>query len=384
MRKLLLGAGLLLVMGLFWSALSWSAMPAAEQGTLNLADALSDDSGQFATVQPGRSFSFPTDHGEHPEHKTEWWYFTGNLKDAQGQEYGFQLTFFRAGLPLTENVAATGPWSPREVFMAHLALSEVATKRFSSFERFSRRSHGLSGVETRQDTLSIWLEDWKAERTPDGRWRLTASERGEDEREVALRLQLDELKPPVLQGEQGYSRKGPLPEHSSYYVSLTRLSASGTLQLDDQSVAVGGFAWFDHEWSSSALAPGLVGWDWFSLQLDDGWELMLYLLRYQDGKLEPASSGVLVDPTGQTSPLTLSDFEVQVNAYHTSPRGVPYPAAWTIEVPSRQLTLKLHPTLPDQEMSSGVPYWEGAVRAQGRREGQPIHASGFVELTGYE
>lgn len=383
MRAALIGLGLVVLLGLVWTAADWRAAPPQSVETIDLRGAMSDQSGSFATVTPGRKFSFPADHGEHPEFKTEWWYFTGNLKDDQSREYGYQLTVFRAGLNPPEGPLSTSPWSSRDVFMAHFALSQVDQGKFHSFERFGRRSLGLSGVKASEDGLSIWLEDWRMRRAPDGLWRLSASETAENGATLELLLELSESKPPVLQGDGGYSRKGPRPEHASYYVSLTRLSTSGVLRLEGQEIAVRGSSWFDHEWSSSALAPGLVGWDWFSLQLDDGWDLMIYLLRDEDGKLEPASSGTLIDPEGQARPLTLDQFKVEVTAHQTSPRGVRYPSAWTILLPSHGLELRLTPTLADQEMASGVPYWEGAVRASGERNGRPVLGSGFVEMTGY-
>ena len=360
----------------------WQASPSSIAAGINLGQALSDEEGHYATVTPGRKFVFPADHGEHPDFKTEWWYFTGNLRDQAGTAYGYQLTFFRAGLPSPADVASS-PWSSADVMMAHFAVSDGQEMTFHPYERFSRRALELAGVRQDEQGLEVWLESWRLHRSAGGRWTLRAEETLPDGSPLALELELSESKPPVLQGQDGYSSKGPRPEHSSYYVSLTRLATRGRLTFGERQVDVEGLSWFDHEWSSSAMAPGLVGWDWFSLQLEDGWDLMLYLLRYEDGRLEPASSGTLVAPDGETTRLSLADFQVEVEDRRTSPRGVSYPSLWTVTLPSRSLVLRLAPRLSDQEMDSGVPYWEGAVTVEGEREGKPLGGSGFVEMTGY-
>lgn len=364
--------------------LRWQAAPPATiAASIDLQSALSDAAGSFATVVPGRPFSFPADHGEHPEFKTEWWYFTGNLSDQAGLAYGYQLTFFRTGLATPAGKVAQGPWTPDAVMMAHFAVSDPEGGKFHPFQRFSRPSLGLAGVKSNSAGLSVWLEQWRMERSADGHWKLLATETTPDGQPLSLELTLEEQKPPVLQGQQGYSRKGPDPAQASYYVSLTRLASAGELSFGNRRLAVRGLSWFDHEWSSSAMAPGLAGWDWFSLQLDDGWDLMLYLLRYQDGRVEPASSGSLVSPDGTKTHLSLADFRVSVESHHTSAEGVRYPSSWTVELPASATELKLTPRLADQEMTGSVKYWEGAVTAKGQRAGKAVRGSGFVEMTGY-
>lgn len=374
----------ILLLALGWTVLRGQSAPPELSARIDLVKALSDEAGEFAAVTPGRRFSFPADHGEHPEFKTEWWYFTGSLKDGEGRDYGYQLTFFRSGVARPEHPAAGSAWAPSDIMMGHFAVSDAEGQGFFPFERFARRAVGLSGVTLEGGKVSVWLEDWRMERSPSGGWSLRASETLPDGRPLVLELALEESKPPVLQGADGYSRKGPLPEQASYYVALTRLASRGVLTLGQRRLEVSGSSWYDHEWSSSPLAPGLVGWDWFSLQLDDGWELMVYLLRHEDGRLEAASSGSLIAPDGTKSALSLSEFRVEVKEHHRSPRGVEYPSRWTIRVPGRGLDLQLKPRLLDQEMSSGVPYWEGAVMLEGSRDGKPVTGSGFVEMTGYD
>lgn len=371
---------MLAVIGAIWR---WQALPPEPiSAGIDLGAALSDDSGDFAKVIPGHRLSLPSDHGEHPDFKTEWWYFTGNLQDSSGHPYGYQLTIFRSGLARPQGALADSAWTPKDVMMGHFAVSDLDRGQFYPYQRFARRSLGLSGVRW-DGALSVWLEDWRMERAADGRWTLRASETLPGGEPLQLELRLSEAKPPVLQGQDGYSRKGPAPEHASYYVSITRMPSEGTLTLGDRVLDVRGLSWFDHEWSSSALAPGLVGWDWFSLQLEDGWEIMLYLLRYQDGRTESASSGALIAPDGSKVPLALSDFEVKVESRHRSARGVEYPSGWTIRLPGHSMLLRVRPRLLDQEMAGEISYWEGAVTVQAERAGQMVEGSGFVEMTGY-
>lgn len=385
MRSLLTTLAVLgMALTLVWLIIKWQDAPAERSPGIDLSQALSDEAGAFAEATPGRRFTFPDDHGEHPEMKTEWWYFTGNLKDAAGKWYGYQLTFFRAGQVPPEGPVSDSPWNPRDVMMAHFAVSDPEHGAFYPYERFARRALGLAGVESTQKGLAVWLEDWRMDRGQDGSWHLEASDTLPEGAALKLALTLKEGKPPVLQGQGGYSRKGPESRHASYYVSLTRMPTTGSLTLGTDTLSVAGLSWFDHEWSSQAMAPGLVGWDWFSLQLDDGWDLMLYLLRYEDGHLETASSGSLVAPDGTKTALALEDFQVEVTGRHASPRGVSYPSAWTLTLPHHGLSLRLVPRTPDQEMASGVPYWEGAVSFQGEHYGRPVQGSGFVEMTGYQ
>ncbi len=342
-----------------------------------------DSAGEFAEVVPGRAFEFPRDHGEHPEFKTEWWYFTGHLACAEsGREFGYQFTIFQSGLSGEQRSASPSAWAADQRGMGHFALSDLKTERFMSFERYSRRALGLAGVEGTR----IWLEDWSAERAGGaefGTWRVRAQGQQEGIGPVAVDLELVEVKPPVLQGQEGYSQKGPEPQHASYYVALTRLATSGEVGLGAERFSVSGSSWYDHEWSSEAMASGIVGWDWFSLQLDDQRELMLYLLRREDGTIEPASSGSWIEADGSKTHLSLEDFSLEVLSTRSAPSSRVYPSRWRIAVPSLGLELQVEPRLDDQEMSTGVVYWEGAVQVVGSSPQGSISGLGFVEMTGY-
>jgi predicted secreted hydrolase len=261
--------------------------------------------------------------------------------------------------------------------MAHLALSDVARGRFYAYERFSRDAAGLAGASG--DPFRVFLEDWSAAGSgPEGMTMHLRAAEGE----VALDLILESQKPPALQGNQGLSQKGPTPGNASFYYSLTRMLTTGTIRVDGQTYAVGGLSWMDHEWGTSALEAGAVGWDWFSLQLDDGYDLMYAQVRTPTSV--SYSFGSLVDPAGRVTPLDPAEVQLEVLATWRSPASQAlYPARWRLSVPGLALRLELEPRLANQELPVSVVYWEGAVRIQGSRQGQPVTGSGFVELTGY-
>jgi predicted secreted hydrolase len=333
----------------------------------------------FEMPRPGRVWSFPQDHGAHPEYKTEWWYYVGHLKATSGESFGYQLTFFRVALRKPDPEARS-TWSLHTVYFAHLALTDPARRTFFFREKSGRGALGLSGATA--GAMKVWIDDWRAELEGE-EFHLLAQDGG-----LGLDLVLKPMKPPALHGEGGLSRKSGKSDAASHYYSLPRLDTRGTIFVDGRQVAVTGESWMDHEFFSQALAPNLSGWDWFSLQLADGWEVMLYLLRHQDGSVDPASSGTLIDPQGQTRHLNLADFTVKPTGAWTSPHSrTKYPAGWEIMIPGAGYRLTLTPTLPDQEIRSQAPanvtYWEGQVKIQGVKNGAPVAGLGYAELTGY-
>jgi predicted secreted hydrolase len=330
----------------------------------------------FARALAPRAFSFPADHGPHPELRTEWWYWTGNLATPEGRRFGFQLTFFRNALAPRMPPRASA-WAARDVYLAHFTLTDVAGGRFRSFERVRRGALGLAGA--RALPFRVWLDDWRATADPGGGMRLAAAADG-----IAIDLALSPGKPPVLQGDRGLSRKGAAPGQASYYYSLTRMPARGRVRAGGEVFSVAGLAWMDREWSTSSLGPDQEGWDWFSLQLADGRELMFYRLRRRGGGDDPASQGTLVERDGTYRPLRRSDVAIEPLGRWTSPRsGARYPARWRLRVPSAGLDLAVRPLLADQELDTSFRYWEGAVSVAGSEGGQPVAGSGYVELTGY-
>jgi predicted secreted hydrolase len=343
--------------------------------TVAVREALASEGTGFARALVPRPFSFPADHGPHPEFRTEWWYYTGNLQTATGRHFGFQLTFFRIALA-PDAVVRASAWATRQLYVAHFAITDVVGGRFHAFSRTNREALGLAGASA--TPYRVWVDGWSAE--GDGASaRLRAAEG-----DMALDLELSSAKAPIAQGDRGLSRKGAEPGNASFYYSITRMPARGIIRVGGETLEVSGAAWMDREWSTSALAPGVEGWDWFALQLDDGRELMFYLLRRRDGTIDPFSAGTLIAADGRTQPLDATDVRVETLAHWTSPRsGVRYPARWRLSVLSFDVRLELTPRLADQELLVGTRYWEGAVAVAGSDRGRPLMGQGYVELVGY-
>jgi predicted secreted hydrolase len=321
---------------------------------------------------------FPADHGPHLDYQTEWWYYTGNLVTAGGGRFGYQLTTFRRALaPPPSRTERESAWAADQVYMGHFALTDVAGGRYRAFERFARGAAGLAGAQAAP--YYVWLEDWRVEEVEPGVMRMHAAQE-----DLALDLVLTDQKGPIPQGDRGHSPKGPGPGNASYYYSLTRLETSGTVQVGEAGYQVSGLSWMDHEWSTSSLTDDQLGWDWFSIQLNDGSELMVFQLRQEDGGIDPFSSGTFVAPDGGTRHLGRDDFEIRVDDNWRSPHtGATYPAGWTVTVPAVDLMLEIEPQLADQELTVSYAYWEGAVRVEGERAGQAVGGNGYVEMTGY-
>ncbi len=307
---------------------------------------------QFRRALPGYVFSFPRDHFSHDAYRTEWWYYTGHLRADNGLEYGYQVTFFRSGLAGAEQ--SPSRWAARNLYLAHFAISDIPRKTFRYFERLNRGALGQAGAS--QTDFHVWIGDWEVK--GDGSiQRLQARDGG-----FAVDLALTALKPPIVNGEEGISRKGAGEGQASHYYSMTRLKTEGKLTVSGRTFQVTGLSWMDHEFGSAELAPDQVGWDWFSLQFDDDTELMLYLIRQKDGSPDPSSAGTWVAADGRSTHLKLQDFRVEVLDRWQSPqsRGV-YPMKWRVHVPSKELEVIVTPAFPDQELittrSSQVTYW---------------------------
>jgi len=371
------GEGLFMLLALLLLTLSLVACGPKESGVETGTAALRKaDTAGFERATSIRPFVFPQDHGPHPDYRDEWWYVTGNLDGPDGRRFGFQITFFRQGLKRGATGRASG-WAANEAYMAHLALADVSGGTYTSFERFSRAAMGLAGAQA--EPFKVWLDDWRIEAPPAGGfpWRLQARQDG-----VALDLELNPLTPPILNGEQGLSRKSAEPGNASYYYSFPRMKTQGKLSVAGQTMAVTGLAWLDREWGTSMLADNQAGWDWFSLQLNDGSELMFYRLRRQDGTVEPASAGMLIGPDGQARPLAKDEIGIESLAFWDSPGGGRYPARWKLTVKPTGQILDVRPVLADQEFRHDARYWEGAVDVSDPATGQGI-GRGYVELTGY-
>lgn len=333
----------------------------------------------FARADGPVEIRFPEDNGPHPDFLTEWWYYTGNLSAEDGRHFGFELTFFRRALapPAALPADRISNWAADQLYMAHFSFADIEADQFYAFERFSRGAAGLSGAVAQP--YEVWLEDWTVTRLADGTYRLYAAQD-----ELRIELNLTDTKGPILHGIDGYSRKGQEPGNASYYISQTRLAAEGAVQLEDRMYRVEGQAWMDHEYSTIALSPDQVGWDWFSIQLDDGTELMLFQVRQEDGEIAEFSSATFIAADASTTALSNADFTITVLDEWESPNsGAVYPSAWTIDIPSLDLELDIQPYMEDQELRVSFTYWEGAVQVSGSRSGSEVNGSGYVELTGY-
>lgn len=334
----------------------------------------------LVSALPGYHFQFPQDHFNHPNYQTEWWYYTGNLQSADGHHYGYELTFFRqvnAQAPKSESV-----WSAEQVYLAHLALSDVDGQHFEHYERLSRAGPGLAGADL--GTRSYWNGNWRV------RW---ISDAGVQELEAVapdftLRLKLEPAKPFVIHGVDGIVQKGAGVGNASHYISFTRLVSEGTLRRGSNVMAVKGTSWMDHEFFTVPQDADLQGWDWFAVQLDNGEELMLYEERSKSGAVSRYSSGTLIDAQGRTRHLTAEDFKLTPGRiWRSEQSGARYPVEWKLEVPSVGISLSERTRLDGQELvgrQGGVKiYWEGAVEYWGVAQGQGVHGVGYLEMTGY-
>ncbi|NLE53042.1 MAG: carotenoid 1,2-hydratase [Chloroflexi bacterium] len=368
-------ASVALIVSSVLAARSGTGTPAEQSAALPAVAAPHVDA--FARAVEPREWSFPADHGAHPEYQTEWWYYTGNLATRDGRRFGYQFTIFRRALAPDE-MASDSEWRSNQAFMAHFTVTDVSGEVFYQAQRFSRGAANLAGAEG-EPRYRVWLDDWAVEARDDAAVSTTLRARSP---EVAIDLALEQVKPPALQGDGGLSPKSNEPGNASYYYSLSRLETSGTISVGETAYPVEGLSWMDHEFSTSALGANAQGWDWFGLHLDDGRDLMLGQIRLQDGGVEPAFGGLLIEPDGSARYLPSSSFEIEATDWWTSPHtNAIYPARWTIRVTPDEgvpFTLALEPLLADQELREGIVYWEGAVRITGDANGY-----GYAELTGY-
>lgn len=330
-------------------------------------------------AEPGWHYEFPRDHRAHPDFKTEWWYFTGNLTNKSGRRLGYELTFFRQGIrPPAERKGTTSNLIVDDLKFAHFAVTDADGNTFIFGQKASRGSFGEAGFA--KDDRLAWIDSWDLRMNADGSFDLAA-----EARDAEAQLHLVPLKPPVVHGVGGISQKAAGTGHASHYYSITRLGTSGSLQVRKENFEVTGESWFDHEWATNQLAPRQAGWNWLSAQFDDGRELMLYQMRLTNGAMDSASSGTFVRADGSSTNLTSADFQMTPETFWRSKvTNANYPIGWRIAVPKEKLEFTLHPVLPNQELAlDPIVYWEGAADLLGTHAGKPIRGRGYLELTGY-
>lgn len=353
-------------------------------GSPRLAKLLGADGAEgYRHVTDPRQFSFPLDHGPHPEYRNEWWYVTGNLDGEDGERFGFELTLFRFSvIPASE--PGNSAWRSNQVFIGHFAITDLAANKFRVATRYSRGSVGLAGAQS--EPFRVWLEDWELSDAsvadpgggPANEWHLRAVDK-----DSAIDLILRPERAPILNGEDGLSKKSSSPGNASYYYSIPRMRTSGTLRSGDKSYEVTGLSWLDREWGSGGLSLDQQGWDWFALQLSDGSSLMFYNLRKMNGTRDAYSSGTFVAADGTVTILSRDDVVIDVLEHWDSPAGGRYPMAWRMTLASHDLSLRITPIMRGQELTTLVRYWEGAVDVTGEHSNTVIGGRGYVELTGY-
>jgi predicted secreted hydrolase len=329
---------------------------------------LSEDAADYAQVKPGKVFSFPADHGPHPEFRIEWWYVTANLKDSNGTPFGAQWTLFRQALAPG---AQQEGWANQQIWMAHAAVTRADTHRFG--QTYARGGVGQAGVPT--EPFAAWIDSWAMRGlTAFDANNISPIELTASARDFSYALQLSADHPLVLQGNGGYSRKS-LREQASYYYSQPFFKARGHLTIDDKPVEVGGLAWMDREWSSQPLASDQKGWDWFALHFASGEKLMLYRMRQNDGN--HYVSGNWIDPDGPARQLGPADLQMRPGA-PVDIDGHKLPAAWQIEIPLLSLSIECRALNERAWNGTSFAYWEGPISFSGSHAGV-----GYLEMTGY-
>lgn len=335
---------------------------------------------QYRTALPGYRYEFPRDHFNHSDFQTEWWYYTGNLKSSNGHRFGFELTFFRQAV--SRNPANAGAWDVQDLYLAHLALSDLDGGKFYHSERTNRSGPGIAAVS--ESLGRLWNGNWQIQ------WHGSDQKLQAIDPRFQLHFTLHPEKPPVIHGENGVSQKSEGPGRASHYISLTRLATSGVIVIDNKKLEVTGISWMDHEFFTHQLDSNQTGWDWLSFQLDDHTELMLFHLRRKDGSIDPYSAGTYVDATGKTTHLRSSDFGLEpAGEKWTSPiTGAAYPIHWKIAIPKLGLALEAKTPLASQELTGTTKlfptYWEGAIVLAGHCNAQPLSGAGYLEMTGYD
>jgi len=363
-----------IVTAVLLTLLLWPADASAAQ--LRLGSVLGEtELEDFARAREPRPFEFPRDHGPHPEYRSEWWYVTASLESDSGERFGVQFTLFRQAL--SPQPAVPGPWDASQIYLGHLAVTDVAGGRHLHAERLSRSHPRLAGVAVAP--FRAWVDGWQMSGAGAGLDSLRLQARTS---RLDVDLDLDALKDPVLQGDRGLSAKGP--DQASYYYSLPRLAVSGHLAIDGERRVVTGSAWLDREWSTSVLSAGQQGWDWFGLQLDDGSELMAFQLRRESGVRDPYDQGVWVPADGAAVQLRTQDFTLEPLRYWHDEQGTAWPVAWRLAVmtPEGPRQLRVEAAIDDQRMDTLFTYWEGLVTVFDEAGG--AIGTGYMELTGYD
>ncbi|MBS4000024.1 MAG: hypothetical protein KGZ71_06045 [Desulfobulbaceae bacterium] len=349
--------------------------------TVSVSDAMNANEGNYAKALEPRKFVFPEDHSSHDDFKIEWWYFTGNLSDENGNRFGYQFTIFRNALS-SDSVSKQSSMSTNQLYLAHFALTDVSNGKFYYADKYSRGAANMAGASVWP--LKIHVEDWTISTNEDydGDYLMPEFKIKAEADDFAIEFDVVPLKSIVKHGINGLSAKSNTPGNASYYYSYTRMDTRGKIKIGEKNFSVSGNSWMDREWSTSALDSGQVGWDWFSLQLDNEHEIMFFMLRNQDDSFN-FGKGTMVYPDGKHEFISPEDIDLKVSKHWTNKDGHQYPSAWTMKSIKFDFDLNIETQVPDQELKLIIRYYEGSVSINGTHKGQKLKGYGYAELTGY-
>jgi len=351
----------------------------------SLSSFLSEEhSDYFAAAVKGKVISFPADHGAHPEFRQEWWYYTGNLTSAEGSLFGYQLTFFRFGLP-PKSTNLASDWQTSSTWMAHFALTDVEAGQFHFTDDFSRGAIELAGTKTRP--FSVWINGWSVREQESICSDCLSVRLNAAMKDIEIDLTMNSSAPPVLQGDNGFSKKNAEGSIASYYYSYPSMDSAGTIRIGNTNHSVTGSSWMDREWSSAVLAKGQSGWDWFALHLDDQTQLMLFRVRDSQNPENTYRTAHLIRNNDSNVIIDNDAITMAVTDWWESPAtGSKYPVAWRLRSEKQDATFSVTvtPQIQNQELDLAFRYYEGAIFFEGRLNDRSIEGQGYMELTGYE
>jgi predicted secreted hydrolase len=339
----------------------------------------------YAVVDGPCQFEFPRDHGPHENHRTEWWYYTGNLEDEDGRAFGFQFTIFRSRLEapgLHAPPEKPSPWRSEQIYIVHAAVTDITGEAFYHAEETARGSAGLAGALVDSTGAQVFIGNAQAHIQEDRHSLKVAF------KDFSYDLNLKPQKPIIAHGDGGYSLKGIKPQSASCYYSITRFAVQGEIRIKGRRHKVRGQAWWDREYASEILEEDVAGWDWFALQLSDGSDFKCFFMRKKEGGFSTASSGTFVDANGEVLLLKHSDMSVEdLGFWESAANGARYPILRRLRVPKLGLDLLVRSRLEDQEMrnteDTGIAYYEGSVSVEGTRGKRSVTGLGYLEMTGY-
>ncbi|GAB1441187.1 lipocalin-like domain-containing protein [Ignavibacteriales bacterium] len=378
MRLLLISLSGLFVTGILIYFIINFGTSGHEKESISVSTLMNQEVAGFKKAESVRKFVFPGDHFAHYDYSTEWWYFTGNLSTSDGRRFGYQFTIFRNGiLPGADSDSVV--FSQKSVYSIHIGLSDLQNQKFYSFERYVRGLKGLAGSD--ESEKKIYIEGSEILFDFSNGSELPGMEIRSVTDDFRISFNLNPEKKMVLHGDKGLSKKSNKPGNASYYYSYTRLNTTGELILKGEKFKLSGSSWMDREWSTSALESDQKGWDWFSIQMEDGTELMYFRLRDSTGATN-FQKGTLIDKSGGYYTFSGDDFKLNT-IMDSEIDGVVYPSEWEIELRPLNLLFGVSVAMKNQVHPFRLRYYEGAVNVVRKKGKNLTNGKGYVELTGY-